>query len=65
MKFAPFLNKIFFCKKRNPTASFRNCRVSVLNIREESNGEIKLDNGEMWVQISDKQFVNVEFLKTE
>ena len=56
-------------------------QYSALNIREEPNGkivgtlkdgaqvthygEIRLDNGETWVQISDKQFVNMEFLKTK
>lgn len=56
-------------------------QYSALNIREEPNGkivgtlkngaqvthygEIKLDNGETWVQIGDKQFVNMAFLKTE
>lgn len=56
-------------------------QYSALNVREEPNGkivgtlkdgaqvthygEIKLDNGETWAQISDKQFVNMEFLKTE
>ena len=56
-------------------------QYNALNIREKPNGkivgalkdgaqvthygEIKLDNGETWVQISDKQFVNMEFLKTE
>ncbi len=52
-----------------------------LNIREEPNGKIVgtlkngatitfygsigLDNGETWAQISDKQFVNIAFLKIE
>lgn len=52
-----------------------------MNIREEPNGkivgtlkdgaqvthygEIRLDNGETWVQINDKRFVNMEFLKTK
>lgn len=56
-------------------------QYNALNIREEPNGkivgtlkngarvthygEIKLDNGETWVQISDKQFVNAAFMKTE
>lgn len=56
-------------------------QYNALNIREEPNGkivgtlkdgaqvthygEIKLDNGETWAQISGKQFVNMEFLKTE
>lgn len=56
-------------------------QYSALNIREEPNGkivgtlkdgaqvthygEIKLDNGETWAQISDKQFVNMEFLKND
>lgn len=56
-------------------------QYNALNIREEPNGkivgtlkdgaqvthygEIKLDNGETWVQISGKQFVNATFLKTK
>ncbi len=56
-------------------------QYSALNIREEPNGKIvgalkdgvqvtyygetKLENGETWAQIGEKQFVNMKFLKTE
>ena len=56
-------------------------QYSALNIREEPNGKIvgtlkdgarvtyygniELDNGETWAQISDRQFVNMAFLKTK
>ncbi len=56
-------------------------QYTALNVREEPNGKIvgtlkngatvtfyggiESDNGECWAQISDKQFVNMAFLKTE